>query len=382
MNIEKFFILVLAIVIVWMIYLSMKGNTSSSNIYTKIPTEFFVQTSGDPTKEVVIKDNLQVIQTANDMEQKKKAEGAPTICVFIPNKFLPYRYEDFIKTFTGLILPFSPSPVPIQTENVKLVDFSKIPEVSKDRAVFYGVAPKLFNKARDQGPCGSCWAYSGVTAIEAQVVKKYLVENPAYVSIQYYVDCVKECKGCEGGFPLYVYEQIARDGFVVWDDFAPYIGVQNDICAPPKEKFPVTTSGTIVFGKNGNAGYFDSKQFKEAFDFQELELKIPSLEQIENLKKILFNYGPLSALIYVDDKLPYFSSGIYKTVDTKDGKKQNPNHAIVIGGYGINVYGETYWVIRNSWGSEWGEDGYVPLSMDSPISGINIPLLDLIPPTL
>ena len=386
MNVEKFLILgILVLIFIYVIYRIKSQNSKDiqwDDVFTRLPTEYFVQTSQDPKKEVVIKDNLKIIQTANEMEQKKKADGAPTICVFIPNKFLPYSYEEFVKTFTGLLLPFAPTPIPAQNENVKLIDFAKIPEVDKERSVFYGVAPKLFNKARDQGPCGSCWAYSAVTAFEAQVVKKYLVENPAYVSIQYYIDCVKQCKGCEGGFPLYVYEQIAKDGFVVWDDFAPYVGVQNDVCAPPKEKFPVTTTGTIVFGKDENAGYFTGSQFTEAFEYQELELKVPTPELIEKIKKILFNYGPISALIYVDDKLPYFSSGIYKTVDTKDGVKQKPNHAIVIGGYGVNVYGETYWVIRNSWGSEWGEDGYLPLSMTSPMSGFNIPLLDQIPPTL
>ncbi len=367
-----------------MIYSYFKNQKYTlKNNRVRFSNQFDIKRSAQ--EETVIKNNLQLISNANNIEQKKKADGAPTICVFIPNKFLSYSYDQFINTFTGLILPSAliPAPKTIQNETQsKLIDFSKIPEVSKDRSVFYGVSPKLFNKARDQGPCGSCWAYSGVSAIEAQVVKKYLVENPAYVSIQYYIDCVKQCKGCEGGFPLYVYEQIANDGYVVWEDFAPYVGVASEVCEPPKQKFPITTSGTIVFGKDDQAGYFTSKQFTEAFGFQELELKVPSPELIEKIKKILFNYGPISALIYVDDKMPYFSSGIYMTVDTKDGKKVKPNHAILIGGYGINVYGETYWVIRNSWGSEWGEDGYVPLSMTSPMSGLNIPLLDQIPPTV
>ena len=344
-----------------------------SNIIPK-----FVQNENDP----VVQNNLKVIDQANEFQQQKRLMGAPTICVFKPNKFITYSYQQFIDTFTGLILPQFLGPVRAQTENARLLDFSKIPAVNADQSVFYGVSPKLFNKARDQGACGSCWAYSGVTVIEAQVVKKFLIENPAYLSTQYYIDCVKQCRGCQGGFPLYVYEQVAKDGFVVWDAYAPYLGKETNVCEPPKERFPYQLQGMVVFSKT-DAAYFTANQVDEAFQYQNLELQIPSEELIEKIKKILFNYGPISALIYVDEALPYFSSGINMCVDVdKNGVKQNPNHAIVIGGYGINVYGERYWIVRNSWGSEWGEDGYLPLAMNSAISGLDMPVFDNIPPLL
>lgn len=359
------------------------SNVSFLESYYGQPEKKLIQAPTD-TNDPAVRTNLEIIANANAMEQKKLLLGANTICVFKANKFLPYTFEQFVNTFTGLILPqqlLAGGPVRASNGNYKLVDFDKVKPVDPDRAVFYGIAPKLFNKARDQGACGSCWAYSGVTAIEAQVVKKFLIENPAYVSIQYYIDCVEQCKGCKGGFPIFVYEQVAKDGYVVWDDYAPYLGKESGTCAPPRQKFPYQLQGAVVFSKD-NAGYFTANQITDAFQFQNLELDVPNDSTIEKIKKMLFNYGPISALIFVDDKLPFFSSGIYKTVDTKDGVKQKPNHAIVIGGYGINVYGENYWIIRNSWGSEWGEDGYVPLSMDSPICGLDIPIFDDIPPLL
>ena len=367
-------------------------------------TEHWKHIQNETESDPAVKQNLQIIEKANDMEFKRKLAGAPTICIFKPNKFLKYSYQQFIDTFTGLILPslgnlrasnktdnIGTTLINNQVVNigreliandaVKLIDFNKIKPVDADKSVFYGVVPKLFNKARDQGACGSCWAYSGVTAIEAQVVKKYLIENPAYLSIQYYIDCVKDCKGCQGGFPLYVYEQVAKDGFVVWDDYLPYTAQQSKVCQPPRSKFPLKLQGMIVFAET-DAAYFTADQINQAFQYQNLKLEMLKEDMIEKIKKILFNYGPISALIYVDDKMPYFSNGIYMTVDTKDGVKQRPNHAVVIAGYGINVYGEKYWVMRNSWGSEWGEDGYFPLSQDSPMCGFDIPVFDDIPPTL
>jgi hypothetical protein len=359
-----------------------ENRSLSNNISRKLVQE---PNLNDPA----VKQNLEIINKANALEQKKKLLGANTICVFKANKFLPYTFDQFVNTFTGLILPQQLLAVRAAngtraangSNNYQLVDFSKIKPVDADKAVFYGIAPKLFNQARDQGACGSCWAYSAVTAVEAQVVKKFLIENPAYVSTQYYIDCVEQCKGCKGGFPIFVYEQVAKDGFVVWDDYAPYLGKESGTCAPPRQRFPYQLQGSIVFSKD-NAAYFTKDKLNDAFQFQNLELSVPEPAMIEKIKQILFNYGPISVLIYVDDKLPFFSSGIYKTVDTKDGVKQKPNHAVVIGGYGINVYGESYWIMRNSWGESYGEAGNIPLSMDSPICGLDIPVFDEVPPVI
>jgi hypothetical protein len=390
-----FFLLIFLLVI----YLSIQNNKDQFNkpirfanvsfldqYYSEKENRKLVQ---EPNPEdPVIRQNLEIINKANAMEQKKKLLGANTICVFKANRFLPYTYPQFVATFTGLILPQQliggqtvhnssiAQPLHISTPlptGIKKVDFAKIKPVDADKAVFYGIAPKLFNKPRDQGACGSCWAYSAVACVEAQVVKKFLIENPAYVSTQYYIDWVKECKGCKGGFPLFVYQQVAND-------VRPYLGKESGVCEPPRQRFPYQLQGSIVYGNNGEAGYFPKDRLTEGLSYQNLELRVLSDPEIENLKKVLFNYGPISALIYIDDKLPFYSSGIYKTVDNKDGVKQNPNHAVVIGGYGINVYSERYWIIRNSWSTEYGEGGNIILSMDSPMCGFDIPIFDDIPP--
>jgi hypothetical protein len=177
-----------------------------------------------------------------------------------------------------------------------------------------------------------------------------------------------------------VYEKIAEDGFVPWDYIIPYTAT-TDICITPLKKFPVNLKGVIAANKK-DIVLFKKENIKYVEEFNNVELMTPDITMIEKIKKILFAYGPLSVLIYVDEKLPFFSNGIYIAVDNKEGKKQNPNHAVVIGGYGINVYGQDYWIIRNSWGSEWAEDGYIQLSTKSAISGITMAIFDEIPPLL
>jgi hypothetical protein len=53
----------------------------------------------------------------------------------------------------------------------------------------------------------------------------------------------------------------------------------------------------------------------------------------------------------------------------------NPNHAVIIAGFGVDLDGEEYWIIRNSWGKDWAESGYFQLSVDSPICGLTLPIL-------
>ena len=335
----------------------------------------------DNTK--IVESNMLLIKKSNEEQQKIQQKLGPNfqVSTFAPNKFIPYTFEQFITNFTGLNIPEPLKTVNVKhisMENFKKIDFDKIPG-TEDKTIFYGLSPKLFNKARDQGICGSCWAFSAVSVVEAQIVKRFQSESPPYLSIQYYLDCVKRAKGCEGGFPIFVYQKIALDEFVPWDYIVPYIGEQVS-CSIPFRKFPIKLKG-IVSATKDDFYFFDLFQLMEAEKNNNLELLVPSASMIQKIKKLLFSYGPLSVLIYVDQKLPFFQNGIYIATDkNKEGMKQWPNHAVVIAGYGMNVFGQDYWIIRNSWGSEWAEDGYIPLSTKSFISGINIPILDDIPP--
>ena len=369
------------------IYKIKNGPSPTEEYLEEIVKEYVVSSGSTDDKDEqekrkqIVKQNLQSIYQYNQDETKKKEKTV--VAKFAANKFLPYTYDEIVKNFTGLAIPqhlTQPDPVPA-SENYHLIDFDQIPSTDAKKDIFYGLSPKLFNKARDQGICGSCWAFSAVTAMEAQIVKKYVTENPAYISAQYYIDCVKKAKGCEGGFPLYVYEKIAEDGFVMWDKYTPYSENQNDICAKPKYNLPIDFKGIICFGKD-QAGYFEKDYIKESENFYNLELRVPDDKMKEKIKKILFNYGPISMLIYVDQKLPYISSGIFIANNKKDGKIMYPNHAVVMAGYGVNIYGEDYWIVRNSWGSEWAEDGYVQLSTKSHISGLNMPILEKSPPLM
>jgi hypothetical protein len=341
----------------------------------------------------IVESNLTRINVAN-LEQKQMLEEGKTdkVVVFSANRFLPYTHQEIIQLYTGLLIPeeyrnpSNPNPAPRQMANGSgngsfgksfKIDFNKIPSTQQRYDIFYGISPRLFENPSDQGTCGSCWAFASCGVVGAQITKSQITEKPVSPSVQYYINCTAQNFGCDGGFPIYVYEKMAADKFVVLDnpEKLPYVQQKDLTCVLPEGVIPyqVELKGIISFGKD-DAGFFPSDNLMGAENFRSLELNVPSETLREKIKKILFFYGPLTVLIYVDEKLPYVASGIYKSTDTKDGKKMNPNHAVVIAGYGVDLDGDEYWIIRNSWGKDWAESGYFQMDVESPICGMTVPI--------
>jgi hypothetical protein len=391
-------------------------------------------------RKQIITDNVHMISKSN-LEEKKLKQESPTSTTssFTTNKFVPYTHEEIIRLFTGLLIPEQyqekrisngESKLPINdkyqrfrppadresvnvtpngsqgqivippngggqkqngektdykfTEGVRLIDFSKLSEPKEGDDIFYGLSPRLFLVPRNQYTCGACWAFSAAGAIEAQITKTYYVENPQYISVQYFIDCTSGTFGCQGGFPLYVYQLVADTGFVVFENTYNYVLEQSKQCSEPENfvKFRVNLTGIISFDEK-NAAFFPKNKIKEAFEFHSTTLIVPSEALIKKIKQILINFGPLTVYMYVDPKFPYYSDGIYTLTNVSiDGTEISPNHAVLIAGFGKDVDGNEYWIIRNSWGADWGIGGYVQVSMTSPLGGLTVPMFEKEPPQI
>jgi cathepsin F len=83
----------------------------------------------------------------------------------------------------------------------------------------------------------------------------------------------------------------------------------------------------------------------------------------------LYSRGPLAAGINAN-KLKYYNSGIIN-VDEKQCDPLNLTHVVLIVGYGESYTGVPYWIVKNSWGTDWGEDGYFRIARGKGICGIN-----------
>jgi hypothetical protein len=183
---------------------------------------------------------------------------------------------------------------------------------------------------RDQGSCGSDWAFAAISAQES----RWNISGEPFVNLseQNLVDCItKECYGCNGGWPQMALEWV-RDNqggkFARQDDY-PYAGRQM-LCAFD-ECDPVSAVVGVARLPAGDEGALEGAVAD----------------------------GPVAAV--VDAGLASFqlySSGIYNDAGCSSVAV---NHAVAVVGYGADG-GTDFWIVRNSWGTNWGEAGYIRIS--------------------
>ncbi|XP_002160467.3 dipeptidyl peptidase 1 [Hydra vulgaris] len=187
---------------------------------------------------------------------------------------------------------------------------------------------------RDQGNCGSCYAFASMALLEAGV--RILSNNtlkPVF-SAQNIVSCSQYSQGCEGGFPYLVAGKYAQDFGVIEESQYPYTGNDSKCNAPPKVERTYVSSFGYVGGFYGGCN--------------------------EVLMRVALNkIGPLAVNIEVYPDLQFYRSGIYHhtELDFKFNPFEITNHVVVVVGYGEED-GQKYWIVKNSWGEEWGEKGY------------------------
>lgn len=221
------------------------------------------------------------------------------------NKFAILSVEEFKQQYLNE-LPERVSNTPVRTYTNDAPD--DIDWTTKEGVV---------SAVKDQGSCGSCWAFSAVESIESLLfLKKGKI---AELSPQQLVDCDVKNSGCNGGLRDVAMEYVMANGLCSETDY-PY-HARGETCR--------ASSCTPVTKLTGHH-------------------TIPASE-IE-LKKVVAIQPP--SVGFAANYIMYYKSGIY------DGKCDTAiNHGVQAVGYGEEK-GIKYWKIRNSWGSSWGEEGY------------------------
>ncbi|KAJ4952040.1 hypothetical protein NE237_028872 [Protea cynaroides] len=178
---------------------------------------------------------------------------------------------------------------------------------------------------KDEGQCGSSWAFSAVAAVEG--IHKIKTGELLNLSPQQLVSCDNNSHGCKGGSPIYAYEYIMEHGGITtWENY-PYTG-SNSNCDESKARLPPSVT-------------IDSYAL------------VPPTESA--LQFAVATMQPISVAIDATDmSFVHYKSGIYS--ESKCGTRQN--HAVTVVGYGREG-GADYWIVKNSWGSKWGENGYI-----------------------
>ncbi|XP_050871684.1 ervatamin-B isoform X2 [Lathyrus oleraceus] len=176
---------------------------------------------------------------------------------------------------------------------------------------------------KNQGSCGACWAFSTVAAVEA--INKIVTGRFVNLSVQELVDCDrKKNLGCNGGLEGNAYEFMVENGGLDTETDYPYLG-RGSTCNQVKKNTKVVSINGYKYVQRNN-----ESALMEAVANQPVSVGIEA-------------YG-------IDFQL--YESGVF------NGRCGTwLDHSVVVVGYG-SENGLDYWLVRNSWGTKWGEAGY------------------------
>ncbi len=236
-----------------------------------------------------------------------------------------------------------PTPKELKSSNYAVANGSNDPFAElhlKSLPAFWdwrtsGIVPSV----RDQGACGSCWAFGTVSVMESAVRKGGgpLVD----LSEQFLINCNNDGWDCDGGLTASMYHtntlgKSQNAAGAVLESIKPYTAT-NGSCAVALP----------------HAYKSSSWQFIVADEFT-----MPTVDQI---KTAIYTYGPVTAGVCAGSGWDSYTGGVFATDETSQCGGQT-NHQIVLVGWNNNTQS---WILRNTWGTAWGINGYMNIKWNT-----------------
>ncbi|XP_057457514.1 senescence-specific cysteine protease SAG39-like [Lotus japonicus] len=262
----------------------------------------------------IFQENVKYIEASNNAGNKPYKLGV--------NQFTDLTNKEFIATRNKFKGHMSSSITRTTTFKYENVTAPSTVDWRQEGAV---------TPVKNQGTCGCCWAFSAVAATEG--IHKLSTGNLVSLSEQELVDCDTSGadQGCQGGLMDDAFKFIIQNGGLNTEAQYPYQGVDGT-CNTNEE---VTHVATIT-------GYED----------------VPSNNE-QALQQAVANQPISVAIDASGSDFQNYQSGVFT-----GSCGTQLDHGVAVVGYGVSDDGTKYWLVKNSWGEDWGEEGYIRMQRD------------------
>jgi len=233
-----------------------------------------------------------------------------------PNKFSDIAEEEFRATHMGYV------PKKNTTAAVEL-DLPLTASAAATSIDWRKHSPAVLTPVKDQGDCGSCWAFSATEQIETDVAMS--TGHLYTLSPQQIVSCDKTDAGCDGGNTETAYDYVATKGL------------------EPESAYPYTSGDT---GKDGSCRYSGSKTQVTIQSYK----TVSSRKSSEGKMLTQIQSSPISVCVDASKWQTYRSGVLGARCGT------TLDHCVQAVGYNAE---KNYWIVRNSWNTDWGQNGYI-----------------------
>lgn len=244
------------------------------------------------------------------------------------NEFADLTHDEFKATYLGLKGDLPRRSREVFSSNLRYEDVNDLPKSVDWRK------KGAVTDVKNQGQCGSCWAFSTVAAVEG--INQIVSGNLTSLSEQELIDCSTDGNnGCNGGVMDYAFSYIASSGGLHTEEAYPYL-MEEGACDQKS-----SSEGVVTI-----SGYED----------------VPENDEQGLLKALA--HQPVSVAIEASGRhFQFYSGGVF---DGPCGAELD--HGVTAVGYGASK-GQDYIIVKNSWGPHWGEKGYI--RMKRGLCGIN-----------
>lgn len=268
----------------------------------------------------------QFLKNYASLESKEKQVSSGKTYTVGVTQFSDLSQEEFLRAYTGVVLDES------QTNKENVLPPKKR-TVGAPTSFDWRAQPFVMPPIRNQGQCGSCWAFTMAGTLETMYNIKHRKLNASF-SEQHLVDCNLSNFGCQGGNLERALLYLLNNGTASKTSY-PYANLPSTVMRN-------TCKSNLQTSIFRNFAAYYATGISDAY-----------------MQEFISGYSPLA--VYIDGApLQTYTGGILNAACTQI------NHAVIIVGYGRTSTGALFYIARNSWGTTWGESGYFRISATNP----------------